>query len=144
MRLNSLRPAPGSRRDAERVGRGAGSGMGKTARRGHKGQKSRSGGFHKTGFEGGQMPLQRRVPKVGFRSRKGQYVAEVRLPELAGVEGDVVSLETLQAAGIVPRNTRSAKVIASGEIGRAVTLQGVRATAGARAAIEKAGGKVEA
>ena len=90
------------------------------------------------------MPLQRRVPKVGFRSRKGQYVAEVRLPELAGVEGDVVSLETLQAAGIVPRNTRSAKVIASGEIGRAVTLQGVRATAGARAAIEKAGGKVEA
>ncbi len=144
MRLNSLRPAPGSRRDAERVGRGAGSGMGKTARRGHKGQKARSGGFHKTGFEGGQMPLQRRVPKVGFRSRKGQYVAEIRLPELAGVEGDVVSLETLQAAGIVPRNTRSAKVIASGEIGRAVTLQGVRATAGARAAIEKAGGKVEA
>ncbi|MEX0429843.1 50S ribosomal protein L15 [Spiribacter insolitus] len=144
MRLNSLRPAPGSRRDAERVGRGAGSGMGKTASRGHKGQKSRSGGFHKTGFEGGQMPLQRRVPKVGFRSRKGQYVAEVRLPELALVDGDVVSLETLQAAGIVPRNARSAKVIASGEIARAVTLQGVRATAGARAAIEKAGGKVEA
>ncbi|MEX0385397.1 50S ribosomal protein L15 [Spiribacter onubensis] len=144
MRLNSLRPAPGSRRDAERVGRGAGSGMGKTARRGHKGQKSRTGGFHKTGFEGGQMPLQRRVPKVGFRSRRGQYVAEVRLPELAAVDGDVVSLETLQAAGVVPRNTRSAKVIASGEIGRAVTLQGVRATAGARAAIEKAGGKVEA
>ena len=143
MRLNSLRPAPGSRRDAERVGRGAGSGMGKTASRGHKGQKSRSGGFHKTGFEGGQMPLQRRVPKVGFRSRKGQYVAEVRLPELALVDGDVVSLETLQAAGIVPRNARSAKVIASGEIVRAVTLQGVRATAGARAAIEKAGGKVE-
>jgi large subunit ribosomal protein L15 len=144
MRLNSLRPAPGSRRDAERVGRGAGSGMGKTARRGHKGQKSRTGGFHKTGFEGGQMPLQRRVPKVGFRSRRGQYVADVRLPELAAVDGDVVSLETLQAAGVVPRNTRSAKVIASGEIGRAVTLQGVRATAGARAAIEKAGGKVEA
>ena len=144
MRLNSLRPAPGSRRDAERVGRGAGSGMGKTGSRGHKGQKSRSGGFHKTGFEGGQMPLQRRVPKVGFRSRKGQYVAEVRLPELALVDGDVVSLETLQAAGIVPRNARSAKVIASGEIARAVTLQGVRATAGARAAIEKAGGKVEA
>ena len=144
MRLNSLRPAPGSRPDAERVGRGAGSGTGKTAGRGHKGQKARSGGFHKTGFEGGQMPLQRRVPKVGFRSRKGQYVAEVRLQEISGVDGDVVSLETLQAAGIVPRNTRSAKVIASGEIGRAVTLQGVRATAGARAAIEKAGGKVEA
>ena len=144
MRLNSLRPAAGSRRDAERVGRGAGSGMGKTARRGHKGQKSRSGGFHKTGFEGGQMPLQRRVPKVGFRSRKGQYVAEVRLAELARVDGDVVSLETLQAAGIVPRNVRSAKVIAAGPIERAVTLQGVRASAGARAAIEKAGGRVEA
>ncbi len=143
MRLNTLRPAPGSRRDAERVGRGAGSGMGKTASRGHKGQKSRSGGFHKVGFEGGQMPLQRRVPKVGFRSRKGLYVAEVRLSELGQVEGDVVSLETLKAAGIVARNVRDAKVIASGEVSRGVTLQGLRATAGARAAIEKAGGKVE-
>lgn len=143
MRLNTLRPAPGSRRDAERVGRGAGSGMGKTASRGHKGQKSRSGGFHKVGFEGGQMPLQRRVPKVGFRSRKGMYVAEVRLSELGQVEGDVVSLDTLKAAGIVARNIRDAKVIASGEVSRGVTLQGVRATAGARAAIEKAGGKVE-
>ncbi len=143
MRLNSLRPAPGSRRDAERVGRGAGSGMGKTASRGHKGQKSRSGGFHKVGFEGGQMPLQRRVPKVGFRSRKGLYVAEIRLSELSKVDGDVVSLETLKAAGIVARNIREAKVIASGEVSRGVTLQGIRATAGARAAIEKAGGKVE-
>ncbi len=143
MRLNTLRPAPGSRRDAERVGRGAGSGMGKTASRGHKGQKSRSGGFHKVGFEGGQMPLQRRVPKVGFRSRKGLYVAEIRLSELGKVEGDVVSLETLKAAGIVARNIRDAKVIASGEVSRGVTLQGLRATAGARAAIEKAGGKVE-
>lgn len=143
MRLNTLRPAPGARRDAERVGRGAGSGMGKTASRGHKGQKSRSGGFHKVGFEGGQMPLQRRVPKVGFRSRKGLYVAEIRLSELGKVEGDVVSLETLKAAGLIARNIREAKVIASGEVNRGVTLQGVRATAGARAAIEKAGGKVE-
>ncbi len=143
MRLNTLRPADGSRPDADRVGRGAGSGSGKTASRGHKGQKARSGGFHKVGFEGGQMPLQRRVPKVGFRSRKGQYVAEVRLSELATVDGDSITLASLQAAGLVARNARAAKVIASGEVNRAVTLQGVRATAGARAAIEKAGGKVE-
>jgi large subunit ribosomal protein L15 len=144
MRLNSLRPAPGSRPDAERVGRGAGSGMGKTARRGHKGQKSRSGGFHKTGFEGGQMPLQRRVPKVGFQSRKSQYAAEVRLHELNRVDGDEVTLASLQAAGVIPRNAREAKVVASGELHRAVSLRGVRATAGARAAIEQAGGQVEA
>jgi len=125
------------------VGRGAGSGLGKTAGRGHKGQKARSGGYHKVGFEGGQMPLQRRVPKVGFNSRKGQHTAEVRLSELTKVDGDVVNLETLQAAGIVPRNALAAKVMMSGEVDRAVTLQGVRATAGARAAIEKAGGKVE-
>lgn len=143
MRLNTLRPAPGSRPDAERVGRGAGSGMGKTARRGHKGQKSRSGGFTKVGFEGGQMPLQRRVPKVGFNSRKSQYVAEVRLHEVGQVDGDEVTLDSLQAAGVVPRNARQAKVVLSGEVYRAVTLRGVRATAGARAAIEKAGGKVE-
>ena len=144
MRLNTLRPAPGSRPDAERVGRGAGSGMGKTARRGHKGQKARSGGFHKTGFEGGQMPLQRRVPKVGFQSRKSQYAAEVRLHELNRVDGDEVTLASLQAAGVIPRNAREAKVVASGEVYRAVTLRGVRATAGARAAIEQAGGQVEA
>ena len=143
MRLNTLRPAPGSRRDAERVGRGAGSGMGKTARRGHKGQKSRSGGFTKVGFEGGQMPLQRRVPKVGFSSHKGQYVAEVRLHEISQVDGDLVTLESLQTAGVVPRNAREAKVVLSGEVYRAVTLRGIRVTAGARAAIEKAGGKVE-
>jgi len=143
MRLNTLRPAPGSRPDAERVGRGAGSGMGKTARRGHKGQKSRSGGFHKVGFEGGQMPLQRRVPKVGFNSRKSLRTAEVRLSELAKVEGEVVNLETLQAAGVISRNALAAKVMVSGELDRAVTLQGVRVTAGAQAAIEKAGGKVE-
>jgi large subunit ribosomal protein L15 len=118
--------------------------MGKTARRGHKGQKSRSGGFHKTGFEGGQMPLQRRVPKVGFQSRKSQYAAEVRLHELNRVDGDEVTLASLQAAGVIPRNAREAKVVASGEVYRAVTLRGVRATAGARAAIEQAGGQVEA
>jgi len=118
--------------------------MGKTARRGHKGQKARSGGFHKVGFEGGQMPLQRRVPKVGFRSRKGQYVAEIRLSELGAVDGDVVSMATLRAAGLITRNARSAKIIASGEVSRGLTVEGVRTTAGARAAIEKAGGKVEA
>ncbi|MDR9432223.1 MAG: 50S ribosomal protein L15 [Spiribacter sp.] len=143
MKLNTLRPAPGSRPDADRVGRGAGSGTGKTAGRGHKGQKARSGGYHKVGFEGGQMPLQRRVPKVGFSSRKGFYSAEIRLSELARVEGDVVSLETLRAAGLIARNVRMAKVISSGTVERAVTLQGVGATRGARAAIEKAGGKVE-
>jgi len=143
MRLNSLRPAPGSRPDADRVGRGAGSGLGKTAGRGHKGQKARSGGYHKVGFEGGQMPLQRRVPKVGFNSRKSLRTAEVRLSELAKVEGEVVNLETLQAAGVISRNALAAKVMVSGELDRAVTLQGVRVTAGAQAAIEKAGGKVE-
>jgi len=143
MRLNTLRPADGSRPDAERVGRGAGSGTGKTAGRGHKGQKSRSGGYHKVGFEGGQMPLQRRVPKVGFRSRKSLYAAEIRLSELNRIEGDVVSMATLQAAGLIARNAQSAKVIRSGKVERAVTLQGVGATKGAAAAIKKAGGKVE-
>ncbi|MDR9406790.1 MAG: 50S ribosomal protein L15 [Spiribacter sp.] len=143
MRLNTLSPADGSRPDAERVGRGAGSGSGKTAGRGHKGQKSRSGGYHKVGFEGGQMPLQRRVPKVGFRSRKSLYAAEIRLSELNRVEGDVVSMATLQAAGLIARNAQSAKVILSGKVERAVTLQGVGATKGAAAAIKKAGGKVE-
>lgn len=143
MRLNTLSPADGSRSDAERVGRGAGSGTGKTAGRGHKGQKARSGGYHKVGFEGGQMPLQRRVPKVGFRSRKSLYAAEIRLSELNRVEGDVVSMATLQAAGLIARNAQSAKVILSGKVERAVTLQGVGATKGAAAAIKNAGGKVE-
>jgi large subunit ribosomal protein L15 len=143
MRLNTLKPADGSKTDRKRVGRGIGSGLGKTCGRGHKGQKSRSGGFHKVGFEGGQMPLQRRLPKVGFRSRKAKYTAEVRLDELAKIAGDVVDMAALYEADILPRTMKRAKVILSGEITRAVTVQGLRATKGARAAIEAAGGKVE-
>jgi large subunit ribosomal protein L15 len=143
MQLNNLKPAAGSRKSGKRVGRGIGSGLGKTSGRGHKGQKSRSGGFHKVGFEGGQMPLQRRLPKVGFNSRSAKYSAEVRLNELAKIEGDVIGLEQLIAANIVPAFTRKAKVIASGEISKAVTLKGVAATKGAKAAIEAAGGKIE-
>ncbi len=143
MRLNTLKPADGSKSDRKRVGRGIGSGLGKTCGRGHKGQKSRSGGFHKVGFEGGQMPLQRRLPKVGFRSRKARYTAEVRLDELAKVAGDVVDMNALWEADILPRSMKRAKVILSGEINRAVTVKGLRATKGARAAIEAAGGKVE-
>ncbi|WP_435104834.1 50S ribosomal protein L15 [Arhodomonas sp. AD133] len=144
MRLNSISPADGSRPDANRVGRGSSSGNGKTAGRGHKGQKSRSGGFHKVGFEGGQMPLQRRVPKVGFNSRRGRYVAEVRLSELKYVDGDVVDLPALKQAGVIGRDARSAKVIASGEVSGVYTVRGVGVTKGAKAAIEKAGGKIEA
>ncbi|WP_455218352.1 50S ribosomal protein L15 [Kaarinaea lacus] len=143
MRLNTLKPAEGSKKDARRVGRGIGSGLGKTGGRGHKGQKSRSGGFHKVGFEGGQMPLQRRLPKVGFTSRKAQYTAEIRLPELTKVEGDVVDLLALKAANIVGQQIKRAKVILSGEIDKAVTVRGLGVTRGARAAIEAAGGKVE-
>ena len=143
MRLNTLKPAAGRVHKAKRVGRGIGSGLGKTCGRGHKGQKSRSGGFHKVGFEGGQMPLQRRLPKVGFASRKARVTAEIRLNELAKVEGDVASLETLKAANIVSKNVLRAKVMNSGVIDKAVTVQGLRVTKGARAAIEAAGGKVE-
>jgi len=143
MRLNNLKPAEGSKKDAKRVGRGIGSGLGKTAGRGHKGQKSRSGGFSKVGFEGGQMPLQRRLPKVGFASRKARFVAEIRLPELLKVEGDVVDLLSLKAANIIGHQIKRAKVILSGEINSAVTVRGLGATKGARAAIEAAGGKVE-
>ncbi|NKN32139.1 50S ribosomal protein L15 [Marichromatium bheemlicum] len=143
MRLNELKPNEGSRKAAKRVGRGIGSGLGKTCGRGHKGQKSRSGGFHKVGFEGGQMPLQRRLPKVGFRSRKALVQAEVRLNELALVEGDTVDLGALIAADVLNRRIQSAKVIASGEISRPVTVRGLGVTKGARAAIEAAGGKVE-
>ncbi len=143
MRLNTLKPAEGSKKDAKRVGRGIGSGLGKTGGRGHKGQKSRSGGFHKVGFEGGQMPLQRRLPKVGFSSRKARFMAEIRLPELLKVEGDVVDLLSLKAANIIGHHIKRAKVILSGEITTAVTVRGLGATKGARAAIEAAGGKVE-
>jgi large subunit ribosomal protein L15 len=143
MRLNSLKPAAGSKSDRKRVGRGIGSGLGKTCGRGHKGQKSRSGGFHKVGFEGGQMPLQRRLPKVGFSSRKGKLTAEVRLDELAKVDADVIDLKVLQDADILPRTMKRAKVILSGKIEKAVTIRGLGATKGARAAIEAAGGKIE-
>jgi len=143
MRLNELKPDVGSKKPAKRVGRGIGSGLGKTAGRGHKGQKARAGGFHKVGFEGGQMPLQRRLPKVGFHSRKGLTRAEVRLGELAQVQGDVVDLKALIEARVVGRSTKSAKIIASGEVTRALTIRGVGVTKGARAAIEAAGGAVE-
>ena len=143
MRLNTLKPADGSKKDRKRVGRGIGSGSGKTCGRGHKGQKSRSGGYHKIGFEGGQMPLQRRLPKVGFTSRKSRFVDELRLHELALVEADVIDLDALKAANLISRETSSVKVFASGSIDKAVTLKGIRATKGARAAIEAAGGKIE-
>ena len=143
MHLNTLQPAPGSKKNAKRVGRGIGSGLGKTCGRGHKGQKSRSGGFTKIGFEGGQMPLQRRLPKVGFASRSAKLSAEVRLYELTKVDADVVDLAALIAANIVPAFTQKAKVIASGEIAKAINLKGIKVTPGARKAIEAAGGKIE-
>ena len=144
MRLNTLKPAPGSRRARLRVGRGASAGQGKTCGRGTKGQRARKGGYHKVGFEGGQMPLQRRIPKVGFRSDMKRSRAEVRLHELAKVDAAVVDLEALLKAGVVPPGTERAKVVLSGEIKKAVTLKGVAATKGARAAIEAAGGSIEA
>lgn len=143
MRLNSLSPGEGSKRAPKRVGRGIGSGLGKTAGRGHKGLKSRSGGTVKPGFEGGQMPLQRRLPKFGFTSRQSLARAEIRLNELARVEGDVADLVTLEAANVINRGVAEAKVILSGEIKRAITVKGLKVTRGARAAIEAAGGKVE-
>jgi large subunit ribosomal protein L15 len=144
MRLNTLKPAPGSRRPRLRVGRGASAGQGKTCGRGTKGQRARKGGYHKVGFEGGQMPLQRRMPKVGFRSRLKRSRTEVRLHELAKVDAAVVDLAALLKAGVVPPGTERAKVVLSGEIKKAVTLKGVAATKGARAAIEAAGGTIEA
>lgn len=143
MRLNTLKPAEGSKKAAKRVGRGIGSGNGKTAARGHKGQHSRSGGYHKVGFEGGQMPLQRRLPKVGFRSRKAAKTGEVRLSELTKVGADVVDLLSLKEAGVIDAQCRNAKIILSGEITSAVTVRGVGVTKGARAAIEQAGGRIE-
>lgn len=143
MRLNTLKPAAGSKANRKRVGRGIGSGLGKTAGRGHKGQKSRKGGYHKVGFEGGQMPLQRRLPKVGFRSKMARSMSEVRLNEIAKVEGDVVDMDALYRANILSMVVTRAKVILSGSIDRAVTVRGIGVTKGARAAIEAAGGKVE-
>jgi large subunit ribosomal protein L15 len=143
MRLNTLSPAPGAKTDKKRVGRGIGSGLGKTGGRGHKGQKSRSGGSVRPGFEGGQMPLQRRLPKFGFTSRKSLVTDEVTLSEIAKVEGDVVNLESLKAAGLVKKDMLFVKVVMSGAISRAVTVAGLRVTKGALEAIVAAGGKVE-
>ena len=143
MYLNDLSPAEGSKKDAKRVGRGIGCGTGKTCGRGHKGQKSRSGGFHKVGFEGGQMPLQRRLPKVGFNSRSAKHSAEVRLNELVNIDADVIDIAALIAADVVPAITKQAKVFASGELSKAVNLKGIKVTPGARKVIEAAGGKIE-
>ena len=144
MRLNSLSPAPGAKKSPKRVGRGIGSGTGKTAGRGHKGQKARSGGGIRPGFEGGQMPLQKRLPKYGFSSRISRTTAQIRLGELNAIEGDTVDLEALKNADLVRDNVTRARVFLSGERGKALTLKGLVVTKGAREAIEKAGGKVEA
>jgi large subunit ribosomal protein L15 len=143
MRLNSLSPAPGARKNSKRVGRGIGSGLGKTCGRGHKGQKSRSGGKVKPGFEGGQMPLQKRLPKYGFASRISRTTAQVRLGELNAVAAEVIDLAALKDADLVKDNVTRARVFLSGELSKAVTVKGLAVTKGAREAIEKAGGKVE-
>lgn len=143
MQLNTLAPKAGARSTRKRLGRGMGSGLGKTAGRGHKGQKSRSGGYNKIGFEGGQMPLQRRLPKRGFRSLQLGRTAQIRLHELSKVQGDVVDLAALREAGLVNNRVERAKIICSGEVSRAVTVRGISVTKGAAAAIENAGGKVE-
>ena len=143
MHLNTLSPAAGAKTEKKRLGRGIGSGLGKTGGRGHKGQKSRSGGKVRVGFEGGQMPMQRRLPKFGFTSRKSLVSTEVNLFEIAKVEGDVVDMNALQAAGIIKKNIQFVKVVKSGEVSRAVTVKGIKVSKGAREAIEAAGGKVE-
>lgn len=144
MRLNSLAPAPGTKKEPKRVGRGIGSGDGKTAGRGHKGQKSRSGGHVTPGFEGGQMPLQKRLPKYGFTSRIARTSAQIRLSELNAVDSDVIDLAALKASNLVKDNITRARVFLSGELTKAVTVKGLGVTKGAREAIERAGGKVEA
>ena len=143
MRLNDMSPATGSKKIRLRVGRGASAGQGKTCGRGVKGQRARKGGYHKVGFEGGQMPLQRRLPKVGFRSKIAPLVAEVRLSELAKIKGDLIDLASLKAANLVPEQTLRARIVLSGTVARAVNVKGVHVTKGARSAIEGAGGKIE-
>lgn len=143
MHLNNLKPTQGARKPAKRRGRGIGSGLGKTGGRGHKGQKARSGGFTKVGFEGGQMPLQRRLPKVGFKSRLARVTDEIRLHELNNLDADVIDLAVLQKANLISKEILRAKVMLSGKLEKAVTLKGIRVTKGAREAIEAAGGKVE-
>ncbi len=142
MRLNTLKPAPGSRPDKQRLGRGIGSGLGKTSGRGHKGQHARAGGYHKVGFEGGQMPLQRRLPKRGFRSMTARYTAEVRLRDLAKVTAEVIDLAALKMANLVPVFARQAKVILSGTVDKPLSLRGLALTQGARAALLAAGGTI--
>ena len=144
MYLNTIQPSEGSRKKSKRVGRGIGCTLGKTCGRGHKGQKSRSGGFHKVGFEGGQMPLQRRLPKVGFKSLKSKYSAEVRLNELNSLTVEIIDLKALIASNIVPEFTKTAKIIKSGELTKLINLRGIKVTVGARISIEALGGKVEA
>ncbi|HEY6598547.1 MAG TPA: 50S ribosomal protein L15 [Pseudomonadales bacterium] len=143
MRLNELSPAAGSKPVKKRVGRGIGSGWGKTCGRGHKGQKARKSGNPRPGFEGGQMPLQRRVPKFGFRSRVALVTGEVRLSELAGIDAAVIDLEALKSANVINKGAKRARIMLSGKIDRAVTVKGIKVTKGARAAIEASGGKVE-
>lgn len=143
MKLNTLSPAAGSKKPRKRVGRGIASGLGKTAGRGHKGQSSRAGGFHKVGFEGGQMPLQRRLPKRGFASRTSRYNGEVRLYQIQVMTADVIDLATLKAEGVVGHEIRQVKIINTGTLERAVTIRGLGVTKGARSVIEAAGGKVE-
>lgn len=144
MFLNSIQSSYGARKSSRRVGRGIGCTLGKTCGRGHKGQKARAGGFHKVGFEGGQMPLQRRLPKVGFVSKSKKFYAEVRLSELSLVEGDVIDLQSLKAANVIAAFAKDVKVIDSGAVSKAVTIKGVKVTAGAKTKIEAVGGKVEA
>ena len=143
MRLNTLSPAPGAKKDAKRVGRGIGSGLGKTAGRGHKGQKARSGGMVSPGFEGGQMPLQKRLPKYGFASRISRSTAQLRLAELASVPSEVIDMQALKDANLLRNDVQRVRVFLSGDIGRAVTTRGIKVSKGAREAIEQAGGKVE-
>jgi large subunit ribosomal protein L15 len=143
MRLNTLAPTPGSQTAPKRLGRGIGSGLGKTSGKGHKGQYARAGGYHKVGFEGGQMPMQRRLPKFGFTSMKALSSEELRLDQLKAIEGDVVDLISLRAAGLIRYNTQFVKIIGSGELTRKLTVHGIAVTKGARQAVEKAGGKIE-
>lgn len=143
MYLNTLQPALGSKKAAKRLGRGIGSGKGKTCGKGHKGQKARAGGYHKVGFEGGQMPLQRRMPKSGFKSQAALYRKAIRLSDLNKIEGDLIDMHALKSAGLINANIKEVKVILSGQIERSLTLHGIAVTAGAKKAIEAAGGKVE-
>lgn len=144
MNLNTLKPAPGAKTPAKRLGRGIGSGKGKTSGRGHKGQRARAGGFHKVGFEGGQMPLQRRIPKSGFRSKKVLVSEEIRLSDLNLVSSDIVDLQALKAADLIRVNTKYVKIIAAGKLNKAITIRGLSVTAGAQKAIQASGGKIEA